>query len=340
MGRSRCKFTFCCVTPSNKQQLLKHTQHRVTTTMQESKRFWTHRKTEQSKTEWIQTLPSTRTEGLRPGFGYVPRQKVQPVSQSYQRNQAVFWSREDTTAYLECSYLDSGTLDVRLVLRGRVFCSALRVTSRRPPHHRKAPRQTCTVERRDALAGRRSFGRGAGRRLKARCERRRVSRRRWHHWRRQRRRRRRRFSDWKKCAYVEQPRSQGEGVQDANSRHYNNELNFSILPRASSLPTGSEDIFHVGRATDRKQEEPNSQIPTHERLILKYPEEYHNQTTTTTCGLQLDTQMTHSACVEFNFFFQASSSISISKWEHLNSSCFVLNQENQTKYNQSRYLNT
>jgi hypothetical protein len=36
------------------------------------------------------------------------------------------------TAYLECSYLDRGTLDVGLVLRTLVFCSALRVTSLLP----------------------------------------------------------------------------------------------------------------------------------------------------------------------------------------------------------------
>lgn len=36
------------------------------------------------------------------------------------------------TAYLECSYLNSGTLDVRLVFGSPVFCSALRVTSQSP----------------------------------------------------------------------------------------------------------------------------------------------------------------------------------------------------------------
>ena len=58
------------------------------------------------------------------------------------------------TAYLECSYLDRGTLDVGLVLRTLVFCSALRVTSLLP---------TPTIPERSERGGRAKSGRRRGR---------------------------------------------------------------------------------------------------------------------------------------------------------------------------------
>lgn len=45
-------------------------------------------------------------------------------------------NRRQVSAYLKCSYLDCSTLDVRLVFRSPVFCSALRATSFLPPLQR------------------------------------------------------------------------------------------------------------------------------------------------------------------------------------------------------------
>lgn len=54
-------------------------------------------------------------------------------NQSYQFNQTDWGAAGKSIAYLKCSYLDRGTLDVRLVRDTMVFCSALRVTSLPPP---------------------------------------------------------------------------------------------------------------------------------------------------------------------------------------------------------------
>lgn len=58
------------------------------------------------------------------------RHKYVSKIQSYQSNKVV---ESKFTAYLECSYLDSGTLDVRLVYETLVFCSALLL--RHSPHY-------------------------------------------------------------------------------------------------------------------------------------------------------------------------------------------------------------